>query len=68
MSEINLWKTPAGVLAPCAEEDQEKLKRFKTGVMVRAEVKQFRNYQFHKKWFALAKFAFDQWSDTASVE
>ncbi len=64
MSEIHLWKTPAGVLAPCSEADQEKLKRFKTGVMVRAEVKQMRNYLFFRKWWALITFAFDQWSDT----
>ena len=63
MSEIFLRKLANGTLAPATEEDQEALKRFKMGVVVRCEVKQVRNYEFMKKWFALVNFAFDQWSE-----
>ena len=63
MSEIFLRKLANGTLAGATEEDQEALKRFKIGVAVRCEVKQIRNYEFLKKWFALVNFAFDQWSE-----
>ena len=63
MSEVYLRKLANGTLAGATEEDQEALKRFKIGVAVRCEVKQVRNYEFLKKWFALVNFAFDQWSE-----
>lgn len=67
MSEIYLTKTASGSLAPASEEDAALLKRFKTGAVVRCEVSGMRNYEFHRKWFALVKFAYDHWSDTANL-
>lgn len=59
--EIFLNKTINGVLAPLNEFEAEKLKRFKLGTMVRAEVKTVRNNRFHRKFFALLTLGFEAW-------
>lgn len=59
--EIFLSKTVNGVLAPLNEFEAEKLKRFKQGAMIRAEVKTVRNNRFHRKFFALIQLGFDAW-------
>ena len=66
MSEILLIKSPQGYLIPSGDEDIEKVRRFKVGAVIRCEVAQVRNYEFHKKWFALVKIAFDAWAETAT--
>ena len=48
-------------LHPASFNDQEILKHFKTGQPVSVELKRVRNYEFHKKWFALVGLAFDYW-------
>jgi hypothetical protein len=53
MAEIYLVKLPNGTLKPDTEDDEEALKRFKVGEVVKAEVKKPRNYQNHKRFFAL---------------
>lgn len=58
---INCIKTPAGALAPANEEASNQLRKLLVGSIVTVEVKQARNYQFHKKLFALFKLAFDAW-------
>lgn len=65
MTEILLKKTPQGALIPAMEDEAEKLRRFKIGETVRCQVAQIRNYEYHKKWFSLIKFAFDTWTETA---
>jgi len=60
---IYLRKLANGTLAGATEADQEALKRFKLGATLRCEIKQQRNYQFHRKFFALCQFAFDLWSE-----
>lgn len=64
MSEALLVKTPQGYLAPSDEEAAERLKKVKVGAIVRCDIKQMRNYDFHKKFFALVKFLFDIWEET----
>lgn len=66
--DIVLTKLPNGTLAPATEEDAEKLKKVKAGRGVTVKLTQIRNYEFHKKWFALAKFAFDMWVDTVGPQ
>lgn len=56
--EINLIKH-GGVLVPATEDDQEKLSKIKQGRPVSVELKQKRNYQFHKKFFAMLNVGFD---------
>lgn len=63
-AEAILVKLPNGALAPDSEEGAELLRGFKVGQGIRCSLTRVRNYQFHKKWFALAKYAFDIWADT----
>ena len=51
-----------GALHPASDSDREILKKFKTGETVRVKVTRVRNYQFHRKWWALVSFAFDYWN------
>lgn len=44
---------------PDSEQDQERVKRFKLGDVVRAKVSKPRNYEHHKKLFALLGFIAD---------
>jgi hypothetical protein len=50
-----------GALHPASDNDREILKKFKTGEPVRVKVTRVRNYEFHKKYFALLNFAYDYW-------
>lgn len=61
--DITLTKLPNGVLAPATPDDAELLKKIKAGQGVRVQLTQIRNYPFHKKWFALANYAFEMWSE-----
>lgn len=65
MAEMLLIKTPSGVLAPANEEEIEKLSKIKAGATIKCSVVQMRNGLFFRKWWLLAKFAFDLWSETA---
>jgi hypothetical protein len=62
--EILLTKAPQGHLIPASEDEGEKLRRIKSGAMVRADVVEMRNGKFFAKWWALAKIAFDAWAET----
>jgi hypothetical protein len=64
MAELICIRQPGGALHPATDEDSEALQKIKAGAAVRVEVKQIRNYKFHRKWFALAKYAFDIWEET----
>ena len=66
--EIIFLKTPSGALVPMDDEQAEKLKRIKAGAVVRAEIAAMRNGAFHRKWFALAKFAYDMWVDCVPAQ
>lgn len=61
--EVLCRRVPGG-LAPESEEEAEKLKKLKAGASVRVTVTREVNARFRRKWWALAKFAFDLWSDT----
>lgn len=57
--DILLLKHPKGFLYPADEQEYEKVKTMKPGVLIRAEVKQVRNPMFHRKFFALLRVGFD---------
>lgn len=57
--DILLLKHPKGFLYPADELEAEKIKKIRADVLVRAEVKQVRNPQFHRKFFALLRVGFD---------
>ena len=63
MGEMLLTRTLGGMLAPQTDEDAAQISRFKVGATIRCKTSAMRNAKFHKKWFALAKSAFDMWSD-----
>ena len=58
---INLLKTLTG-LSPADTEAEEFLRKKKLGSVLSADIKTIRNYQFHKKWFALLTIGYDNWT------
>lgn len=64
MAELICIRQPGGALHPATDEDAEALRKIKSGAAVRVDVKMIRNYKFLQKWFTLAKYAFDVWSET----
>ena len=67
MTAIVLLKTPSGALMPADPQAAEFVAKLKLGAPVRAEVKRVRNYQFHKKLFALLNFAYENWEPTEAT-
>lgn len=68
MAEIICIRQPGGALIPATDEDADALRKIKAGDAVRVDVKRIRNYRFHKKFFALVKYAFDIWSETVPAQ
>lgn len=66
MTEIAVVRR-GGVLMAATDEDREAMRRIPAGEAVRFEFRAFRNNAFHRKWFALARFAFDHWQNDAAV-
>lgn len=62
--EVMLTKGPGGALVPLDDDEAAKIARIKAGAVVRAEIAQMRNGAFFRKWWVLAKYAFDLWSET----
>lgn len=63
MSTLALVKAPDGALRPADEEAEALTKKFAQGEILKADVRRFRNYRFHCKFFALLTFAFDLWCE-----
>jgi hypothetical protein len=59
-----LQKSQTGLI-PADDSTREWLTKLKLGATVRADVRQFRNPQFHKKLFALLQYSFEYWSEKA---
>lgn len=59
MAELWFLKTVDGLLRPSSDDDTEKLKRFRAGDVIRAEVVRPRNGQHHRKAMALLKLVFE---------
>lgn len=53
-------KTQIG-FAPADPETEEFAKKIKLGGIIHADFKRMRNYEFHKKLFALLNLAFEYW-------
>lgn len=62
MTQHHFIKTDSMTLAPADAEASEFLQRVKAGTVLRFEVKRARNYQFHKRFFALLHLAYDYWT------
>lgn len=50
--KLQLFNSPSGLI-PLYDSDFEEKKKLKVGVVYTAEIRVPRNYQFHKKFFAL---------------
>ena len=61
MAEGHFIKLPNGALVPANDTDKELLDKIKAGQVVKLTLTRIRNYQFHKKFFAMLNFAFDYW-------
>jgi hypothetical protein len=61
--ELCLSKLPSGALAPVRDEDVEQLQKVRSGATLRCKVTQMRNGRFFRKWWVLAKYAYDLWSE-----
>jgi hypothetical protein len=48
-------------LHPASEPDRMQLKKLKSGHPVRLTLRRVRNYEHHKKYFALLNLAFENW-------
>lgn len=59
--EAYFIKTTARTLMPASDHDAELLQHIKIGQPTKLTFKRVRNYQFHKKWFALLSLAYDYW-------
>lgn len=56
--KLNVCNTPHG-LVPCYDDDFDEKKKLKLGQHYSVEVKLLRNYEFHKKYFALINLAWE---------
>lgn len=56
-----LQKLPGGLFRIDDEEGADRLKNIAVGKIVAVEWKEPRNYQFHKKLFAMLRVGFDAW-------
>ena len=60
MPEVMLSRTNYGFM-PVTEDDQENMKSVKMGELIKVKWSKPRNYEFHKKFFALLNVGFDHW-------
>lgn len=61
MTDVVLIRVPHGFIPH--PESAEAVRKIKVGTECQADVRQPRNYKFHKKWFALARILFDIWCE-----
>ena len=64
MSTVHVMKSASGVFMPATDADAELLRRFKVGKVVRGEFAEMRNGAHFRKWWVLARFAFEIWKET----
>lgn len=68
MTELVLLKHGAsGLLLPDDTDTAEFIKKLKDGAIIRADFKKMRNPKFHRKFFALLNFAYEQWDPEAQT-
>lgn len=62
MVQIQLIKISPDTLTPATTEASDFLRRIKTGTWLNCDLKQARNYLFHKRFFALLNLGFEYWT------
>lgn len=68
MAKIALIKNDNNVFYLAHDSDYEEAKKIKAGEVYMFEFKKPRNYQFHKKFFALIKLVFDNQEHYRNME
>ena len=61
MPDIYLTIGHSGQIFPSTEKDSEYFAKKKYGTVLKAKISEMRNGRFFRKWWCLAKFAFDHW-------
>ncbi|ELV2795791.1 DUF1367 family protein [Enterobacter ludwigii] len=64
---IQLFKSSPNTLTTATPEASDFLQRIKIGVWLNCDVKQARNYLFHKRFFALLNLGFEYWTPTGGA-
>lgn len=59
--QIDLVKTPNGYIVGCTPDDEAAIKKWAIGEVKRGQFTNPRNYEFHKKFFAMLNIGFDAW-------
>lgn len=67
MAQIQLVKTSPTTLAAANAEAGEVISRLKTGAWLNCDIRQARNYLFHKRFFALLNLGFEYYTPTAGA-
>lgn len=67
MAQIQLLKTALQTLTPATPEAGEFVRRLKPGILLNCDVRQARNYRFHKLFFSLLNLGFHYWTPTAGA-
>lgn len=67
MAQIQLVKTSPTTLAAANAEAGEVISRLKTGAWLNCDIRQARNYLFHKRFFALLNLGFKYYTPTAGA-
>jgi hypothetical protein len=57
--ELIVEKQPGGLLKASNDEDAARILKLPTGTGLRVEIKKIRNYEFHKKFFAMLGIGFE---------
>ena len=68
MTTVHLLRTAHGAFVPATDEDVDAARRFKTGELCRFDLKTMRNGRFFRKWWVLARIAFDAWAETMPAQ
>ena len=61
LAECFLVKRTGPILTPADDDAKEFLDKMKLGQSVKCKITRSRNVRYHRKWFSLARFAFDYW-------
>lgn len=68
MTELILVKhSQSGLLLPDDADTSDFIKKLKDGAIIRADFKKMRNPAFHRKYYALLNFAYENWEPTAQT-
>ncbi|MFH8134190.1 DUF1367 family protein [Pantoea osteomyelitidis] len=67
MAQIYLIKTSSEFLAPANPGATEYIQGLKSGVWLNCDVRQARNYLFHKRFFSLLKFGYEYWTPSGGA-